>query len=560
MPPPMEMMILMGLSDPVNGEFLPIEIRQRLEAIVGIEHVASDEATRQRYARSSSAAPAAPPAVVRPVSTEQVQRLVELAGSCGLALHPISRGCNWGYGDACPPTPGQVVVDLSRMNRIVELNRRLGYVVVEAGVSQGQLWEYLQAQAPELWMDSTGAGPEASLVGNTLERGFGHTRYGDHSATTCGMQIVLGDGRVLETGFGHYRQAAAQRVYRHGIGPSLDGLFAQSNFGIVTQIGLWLMPAPEALCAFFFSSDEAAALGEFVERLAPLRMSGQLQSAIHIGNDLRLLSARTRYPWARAGDRTPLPTNVRRALCREFGIAAWTGCGTITGSVGAVRATSRALRRALRPYRVVLLNDRRLALVQRVSGSLGKWGVGVGLKERLATVEPLYRLLKGEPTAEALAATLWRVRGPLPEPVTNPLDARAGIMWNSPVLPLTGENAQAVLALIEPIHEAHGFEAMVTFTMISERAMIAVTNLYFDTGEADEARRAVACREEVGRALMAAGYLPYRVGPGGVAKLREGSEVFWDVVGQLKAVLDPRGVISPGRYEPGRSSPSRSGG
>jgi 4-cresol dehydrogenase (hydroxylating) len=84
-------------------------------------------------------------------------------------------------------------------------------------------------------MDSTGAGPEASLVGNALDRGFGHTRYGDHFQTFCGLQIVLADGRVLETGFGHFPNARARWVFRYGIGPFVDGIFSQSNFGIVTR-------------------------------------------------------------------------------------------------------------------------------------------------------------------------------------------------------------------------------------------------------------------------------------------------------------------------------------
>ena len=64
-------------------------------------------------------------------------------------------------------------------------------------------------------------------------------------------QVELADGRILDTGLCHYEQASARRVYAYGVGPSVDGLFAQSNLGIVTQIGVWLMPRPQAFCAFF---------------------------------------------------------------------------------------------------------------------------------------------------------------------------------------------------------------------------------------------------------------------------------------------------------------------
>ena len=57
------------------------------------------------------------------------------------------------------------------------------------------------------------------------------------------MEIVLANGEVLRTGFGHFGTAKAANVYKYGVGPYIDGLFTQSNFGIVTKIGVWLMPS-----------------------------------------------------------------------------------------------------------------------------------------------------------------------------------------------------------------------------------------------------------------------------------------------------------------------------
>ena len=138
------------------------------------------------------------------------------------------------------------------MNRILEVNTTSCYAVLEAGVTQGQLWDHLQEQNAGLWFDATAAGREASVVGNALDRGFGHTSYGDHFQSLCGMDVVLPDGRLLQTGFGAYPNARAHRHYRYGVGPFLDGLFVQSNLGIVTRIGLWLMPVrnPFALSSF----------------------------------------------------------------------------------------------------------------------------------------------------------------------------------------------------------------------------------------------------------------------------------------------------------------------
>ena len=74
------------------------------------------------------------------------------------------------------------------------------------------------------WMDATGAGPDCSIIGNTLERGFGHTPYGDHFAHVCALEVVLADGSVLSTGLSCFDQATAAPVYRWGVGPVLDGM------------------------------------------------------------------------------------------------------------------------------------------------------------------------------------------------------------------------------------------------------------------------------------------------------------------------------------------------
>ena len=67
-------------------------------------------------------------------------------------------------GSACAVQEGQVIVDLSRMNRILEVNEDLAYAVIEPGVTQIQLFNYLKEKKLALWLDCTGSGPEASIV------------------------------------------------------------------------------------------------------------------------------------------------------------------------------------------------------------------------------------------------------------------------------------------------------------------------------------------------------------------------------------------------------------
>jgi 4-cresol dehydrogenase (hydroxylating) len=93
-----------------------------------------------------------------------------------------------------------VIVDLGRMNRIIEVHSDLAYAVVEPGVTQGQLYAYLQEKKISLSLNPTGAGPNCSILGNALERGFGIGPNGDHFQAQCGMEVVLADGEVLAYG------------------------------------------------------------------------------------------------------------------------------------------------------------------------------------------------------------------------------------------------------------------------------------------------------------------------------------------------------------------------
>ncbi len=506
----------------------------------------------ERYARSSATTSGeSPRAVLFPKSTDEVSAIVEIAARYVIPLYPISCGKNWGYGDARPSGPGQVIVDLSRMNRVLEVDTELGYAVIEPGVTQGQLCAYLREHKTGLLADSTGAGPDASVVGNTLERGFGHTRYGDHYQHSCGMEIVLSNGQVLNTGFGHYEHSKSKWIYKYGVGPSLDGLFTQSNLGIVTKLGVWLMPEPEHFNAFFFFAREERELGELVDALGALRRQGILQSCIHIGNDFRIMSGRTQYPFEEANGITPMPEELRRKMRARHQISAWTGAGTITGTPEIVAATRRAIRRALRGKRVVFLDDRKLAMAEVAGRVLETLGIGKSLTEPLAVVRSVYDYLRGTPNYDAMRGVLWRVRRQHSKAeLTDPLNTDSGLQWVSPIVPLSGREAQFVTLLLSPIYRRHGFDPLITFTMITERALCCVTNIAFDKSVPEDVRRARECYAELSATLRDYGYPLYRSGPGSFGDLARGSSVYWDVVRSIKETLDPANIMSPGRYAP----------
>ena len=543
-----------GMGGPGRGALLLRAMRD----VVGADHVRDDAATLERYARSTSSRSTAPLAVVSAGSRAEVIALVDLARRHQTPLYPVSTGKNWGYGDACAVTDGQVVLELSRMNRIVQVDPQLAYAVIEPGVTQQQLSDYLRLQQIDLWTDCTGAGPDTSFLGNILERGFGHSPYGNRLQHIAGLQVVLASGEVLDTGFGHYPNARATHLFPYGVGPFLDGLFTQSNFGVVTQVGIWLMPKAECINHFICTVPEHADIGPVVDALRPLRLDGTLRSIVHIGNDLRVISGGRAFPREQAGDQAPLPQGLRRSLRDKAGAGAWTVSGALYGSRAQVAAARDALRRALRGTAATstFLTEKKLRFGARLARLLGYCGIGERLRAKVAMGEALFAMNRGVPNGRFLAGAYWRRRGGLPAEFplqANPAADNCGLLWVSPILPMRGADALALHAMVAPIFEAHGFDLFVTFSMINERSLGGVITVAYDKEDPAEVERAKQCYRALFDTVMRAGYIPYRVGIQSMAGLDPHGDVFWKVVSRIKRALDPDGIIAPGRYEPGRA-------
>jgi 4-cresol dehydrogenase (hydroxylating) len=491
------------------------------------------------------------PAILRPATREQVQQSLRIATKFGVPVYPLSTGKNWGYGSGVPASDGCVVLDLSRMNHILDFNEDLGFVTVEPGVTQGQLFDFLRSSNSRLWLDATGSSPECSLIGNTLERGFGHTPYGDHFGNVCGFEVVLPTGEKLETGAARFPGSPAAPVYRWGLGPSLDGLFTQSNFGVVTRMTLWLMPAPEYFQAFFFRCDEDAGMPAIIDALRRLRMSGTLRSSIHVGNDYKVFGGIQQFPWKETGGSTPLTPALMRGFRQRLNFGAWNGSGGLYGTRAQVSEARRLLSRALagKVSRLQFLDDRRLALASRFSGLFGlisRWD----LSRALQLVRPVYGLLKGQPTDRPLAGAYWRKRTPPPESMDPDRDG-CGLLWCSPIAPAEGGHAKILASLSSEVLLRHGFEPMLSITLITDRTLICVISITYDRETPGEDERAMACYAELQQVLSAKGYVPYRLGIQSMGEMNA-QGAYGRFLGAIKEAADPAGILAPGRYEAAR--------
>jgi 4-cresol dehydrogenase (hydroxylating) len=286
---------------------------------LGPENVIVDAAMLRAAETAAFATAQEVSGILRPKDAEQVGMCLKIANQYRSPVYAISSGKNWGYGSSVPVQGGCVILDLARLNEIVDYSEELAYVTLQPGVTQGQLYEYLRQRNSRLWMDATGSSPDYSIIGNTVERGFGHTPHGDRFNHVCGMEVVLPSGEIIHTGFGRFSNAKPAKVYRWGVGPYMDGLFTQSNLGVVTQMTLWLMPAPAYFQAFNIFIERDDQLEEVIDALRPLRLDGTIKSAIHIVNDYKVLSSFQGYPWECAGKDSASLKKDPGKICQELG-------------------------------------------------------------------------------------------------------------------------------------------------------------------------------------------------------------------------------------------------
>jgi 4-cresol dehydrogenase (hydroxylating) len=519
--------------------------------VVGPENVGTDAPRLAAAETATFATSQRVLAVVAPGNRHEVQRCVQIANSHQVAIYPVSQGKNWGYGSRVPTGDGSVVLDLGRLNRIVEWDERLAYVTLEPGVTMRQLHAFLAERGSNLMMSVTGAHPESSLIGNIVERGIGQGPYADRFSHVCALEVVLPTGECIHTGFDRFAGCPSAPVARWGVGPSLDGLFSQSNLGIVTRMTLWLLPRPRHFQVLLGGLHDDARLGPLVDACRELRLEGTLRGPAIIFNDFKALGMMRQYPWDETGGATPLAPEICGRLVRGRRATRWNVLAPFYAASGAqARADRRRVRRVLRGRldRMVFL-DRTFVQIARLASKPFRWLTGIDVNPYLDSIYTKSVFL-GHPSAAAMVSVFWRKRQPTPPAdAIDPDRDRCGVLLCAPAIPFSGEHAVAAVALVERVALAYGFEPSINLSCLTDRMIDFVVFLVFDRDVAGEDQRARACHDEMLRRLSEAGYLPYRLGLQSMGQLPPARDDTGALYRALKTALDPNGVLAPGRYE-----------
>lgn len=158
----------------------------------------------------------------------------------------------------------------------------------------------------------------------------GYTPYGDHFMMHSGMEVVLPSGELIRTGMGAMPNNNTWQLFPYGFGPYHDGIFTQSNYGIVTKMGMWLMPDPGGYQAYMITFPRDDDLHQIMEIIRPLRIAMILQnvpSLRHVLLDAAVAGPKTDYY---AGD-DPIPEAELDGIAKKLNLGRWSFYGALYG-------------------------------------------------------------------------------------------------------------------------------------------------------------------------------------------------------------------------------------
>jgi 4-cresol dehydrogenase (hydroxylating) flavoprotein subunit len=461
-------------------------------------------------------------AVVQPASVEEVQAIVRIANERRVPLWITSQGRNNGYGGSSPRVRGSVVVNLRRMNKVLEIDEELGYAVVEPGVRWFDLYEAIQAGGHRLMLSCADLG-WGSVIGNTLDHGCTYLPYGVDMAAQCGMEVVLADGTLMRTGMGAMPGNRAWHVYKRGLGPTPDQLFMQSNFGIVTKMGVWLMPSPETYMPFWVRGWRDDDVGPLTDTLRRLSLDGTIRMVPQIANTLIFASFQTRRSqWWQHEE--PIPEDVIDHIARELEVGRWLMRAALYGDEAVV--------------------DHRFAKVkaafEQIPG-VEVWGTKTTPEAASGLPHPAERIQGGVPDLEMNFMTGWYGG-----------EATGGHVGFSPVAPLTGRDALRVRDLMRDlIQGSANLDYLGALLAINARSFVHVTMVMFDTADEAQVRGAYETCKLLVREAAREGYGEYRAHLDFMDLAAEqysfGDHAYRRFCETIKDALDPNGILAPGK-------------
>lgn len=477
--------------------------------------------------------------------------VLQVANAHKLSLYPISRGQNWGYGSSLPTTDGCCILDLSSLCRILDFNAELGYVTVEPGVTQQMLHDFLKEHDLPFMVPTTGGGPECSILGNALEKGFGITPHQDHFGAVMSLEAVLANGETYRSLLNEMGGSRIDPLFKWNLGPYLDGLFVQGNFGIVTRATITLARKP-ANCTQFISYVDDEHFEEAVRAIHNLRRDlGTMVGGINLMNKRRLMAMLDESQvWTpeQGSDFGLLPETEIRRLAKENKLPDWMILGGIYAPPGIDEQIKIRVDNELRyiSKRTLFFSRRRIEMILKL---MDTFKISF-MKKTFLAIKNAVDILEGTPSRLALKlAYLKNKNKGSGFKLDHPDRENCGLIWFSPLLPMNSGLVRDYLQEVTRVCVSYKVEPLITLTSISDSCFDATIPLIFDKTSSVHRDRTRACYNELLVLCREFKVFPYRLDIETQRSLfDQNPTVSTKVLKQIKNAMDPQGIIAPGRY------------
>lgn len=446
--------------------------------------------------------------VEKPQSLAELQQLLRRSNQSKTPLFVISTGKNWALGSKQPVTGQNSVVVLEQIDRIVDVNEQYRYAIIEPGVTQKQLSDYLSVHHPQLMFPVTGSAENTSIVGNMLERGVA---FGFRRKLLIAMEVMLASGELVKTGSWHYVQDNNPLAFHYapGHGPDLRGLFTQSNLAITTKMVIRLQLKRNT--RVFGVNFKEEHLQSITDRLRELYEQHILDDGLLITN----------------------LNDPRTTSEQNYGYnKQWCAFANFSGDPDFIALKLKRIKQALGPFEDALefLPSEPNAIFSHPYHQV------------------LIQAFQGIPTNYSLE-TMAAITGVTLDNDNIDLNPKVvGMVCCLPAVPFEGEQLLAVRALIDQVSRELGVMTYHNYAAVDELTFEGYHRIYFDREDKNAVETAHIWHERVHRLLRENGFFPYRIDNPSMGIYCDKDDSYWQLIKQFKDLVDPNSIISPGKY------------
>lgn len=524
--------------------------------------VISGDAASQNYGKTTFSLPIELDGAIVVKHASVIASVLTLANELGFHLFPVSSGNNWGYGSVqdFKTTKPCIVLDLAQLNQIIPVDKELGLITVQPGVTQQMLYEFLSKEDWQYMTPVTGAGPNCSILSNALERGYGITPRTDHFLAVNALKAFLPHPQLCNT---QYQSATSDmdgsgndfidKTYKWGLGPYIDGIFTQSNFAIVTEVTIRLARKPKYFSAFYLQIHDSNHFEKAIELIRDFlqEFEGTVGS-INLMDRRRLVSMTAQNP--NSPEKHLVMTEKQISdIATQKRLPEWIAVGSLYGPKPIVEFAKKQFRLKASNLGKIYFSDSLLMKLAKVLAKLPLPNNNIvdGIKQQLKSLDEGMEIMQGKPNQVALPLAYWRNPRITPDKSQKLLPDRdhCGLLWYAPLLPMNPTKLKAFVNFIRKTTPKFGIEPLITFTNLRHDCIDATVPLVFDLHNTEARKLAHQCLNELISEGNNLGYVPYRLDTTQQMKL-DPQAIFWQTTSIIKQALDPNNVISPGRYNP----------